>query len=219
MADQLANAIGNAYLYDALAREQNLMNALMDNMPDAIYFKDRESRFLRVSRYMVSNFGVDDPNDLIGKTDFDFFTEEHARPAFEDEQKIIQTGEPLLNIEELETWEDRPSTWGLTSKLPLYDAHGEIVGTFGITRNITDLKRIQLTQEHQSQQLQTTIEVARAISEILDPNELGNRPVDTLRGRHRLWRPPHRMGQQVQAFMSFGNHLPHRGIAPVAVGV
>jgi PAS domain S-box-containing protein len=187
MADQLANAIGNAYLYDALAREQNLMNALMDNMPDAIYFKDRESRFLRISRYMVSNFGVDNPNDLIGKTDFDFFTEEHARPAFEDEQKIIQTGEPLLNIEELETWEDRPSTWGLTSKLPLYDAHGEIVGTFGITRNITDLKRIQLTQEHQSQQLQTTIEVARAISEILDPNELTQQIVDLIKERFDLY--------------------------------
>lgn len=181
MAGQLANAIGNANLYDALAREQYLINALMESMPDAIYFKDLESRFLRISRHMVSNFGVEKPSDIIGKTDFDFFTEEHARPAFESEQHIIQTGEPLLNIEELETREDRADTWGLTSKLPLRNERNEIVGTFGITRDITELKLSQFALEHQSQRLQTTIEVARAISEFLDPNELNQQIVDLIK--------------------------------------
>ena len=183
MADQLANAIGNATLYDALAREQYLMEALMDNMPEAIYFKDRDSRFVRISRYLIDNFGVKDASEVIGKADFDFFTSEHAQPAFDDEQRIIQTGEPLLNIEELETWEDRASTWGLTSKLPLKNEDGEIIGTFGITRDITELKQIQLAQEQQSNLLQTTIEVSRAISEILDPQELSQKIVSLIKER------------------------------------
>jgi diguanylate cyclase (GGDEF)-like protein/PAS domain S-box-containing protein len=79
----------------------------------------------------------------VGKTDFDFFSEEHARQAYEDEQEIIRTGQPLLNMEERETWPDRPDTWVVTSKMTLRDEEGKIIGTFGITRDITDRKRVE----------------------------------------------------------------------------
>lgn len=77
---------------EALAREQYLMQALMDNIPDYIYFKDRESRFIRISKAHSQSFSLSDPVQALGKTDFDFFTEEHARQAYKDEQKIIRTG-------------------------------------------------------------------------------------------------------------------------------
>jgi len=144
LADQLANAITNARLYEALELEQYLMNALMDSIPDHIYFKDRESRFLRASRSQTDRFGLSDPADVIGKSDFDFFTEEHARPAYEDEQRIIRTGEPLLGLEERETWPDRPDTWVSTSKMPLRDREGNIIGTFGISTDITERKIVEL---------------------------------------------------------------------------
>ncbi|MGC9395250.1 MAG: GAF domain-containing protein [Anaerolineae bacterium] len=144
LADQLANAITNARLYEALEFEQYLMNTLMDNVPDTIYFKDRESRFLRVSRSQSERFGLSDPADAIGKSDFDYFTEEHARPAYEDEQRIIRTGEPLVGLEERETWEDRPDTWVATTKMPMRDREGNIIGTFGISSDITERKTAEI---------------------------------------------------------------------------
>jgi PAS domain S-box-containing protein len=157
MADQLANAIQNARLYDnaqkeiaerkqmeeALAFERDLLRALMQNLPDHIYFKDTFSRFIRINAAQTHRFGLSDPAQAVGKTDFDFFTEEHARPAYEDEQNIIKTGQPILNLEERETWADRPDTWVSTTKMPLRDETGNIVGTFGISRDITDRKQME----------------------------------------------------------------------------
>jgi PAS domain S-box-containing protein len=123
----------------ALLRESDLLNALMDSSSDIIYFKDLESRFIRINT--ASHFGFDNPADVIGKSDFDFFTREHAQPAYDDEQRIIQTGEPLIGIEEKETWPDKEDTWASTTKTPLYDRNRKIIGTFGITRDITERKR------------------------------------------------------------------------------
>jgi PAS domain S-box-containing protein len=187
LADQVATAIANARLYKALAQEQYLMNALMDNVPDYIYFKDAESRFVRTTVAQGRKFGLSDPAEAIGKTDFDFFTEEHARPAYEDEQKIIRTGQPILGVEERETWPDGPDTWVLTSKLPLRDEQGNIVGTFGISSDITARKQAEETLERRAVQLQTAAEVSHAASSILDPDELIQQVVDLVRERYGLY--------------------------------
>jgi len=121
---------------EELAQERYLMGTLMDNLPDHIYFKDMESRFVRINKAHASLFGLDNPDLAIGKSDFDFFSGEHSQQAYEDEQAIIRTGQPL-SIEEKETYQDRPDTWVSTVKMPLLDKEGIIMGTFGISRDIT----------------------------------------------------------------------------------
>ena len=123
-----------------LAFEKFLLHALLDTVPDAIYFKDLESRFLRSSRALANRFGTDDPDRLIGKSDTDFFSREHAEKALRDEQGIIKTGIPLIGIDEKETWPDGHVTWVSTTKMPLKDETGKIVGTFGVSRNVTEQK-------------------------------------------------------------------------------
>jgi PAS domain S-box-containing protein len=127
---------------EALNVEQNLMDALMDKVPVQIYFKDCESRFIRVNTAQAQYFHLDDPAQVIGKTDFDFFTNEHAQQAYEDEQEIIRTGQPISK-EERETRHDSPDKWVSTTKLPLRDKDGKTIGTFGISTDITGRKQAE----------------------------------------------------------------------------
>ncbi len=127
----------------AFERERYLLHALLDNVPDSIYFKDRDSRFLRISRGMARKFQLADPEVAIGKTDADIFTEEHAAQARRDELHIMETGEPMVSRVERETWPDRPDSWCSTTKLPLRDANGNVVGTFGISRDISELIEVE----------------------------------------------------------------------------
>ena len=126
-----------------LAWERSLFSMLMENLPDYIYFKDTASRFIRTSRSHARALGLKDPAEAEGKTDADFYGADHALKALEDERRILSTGEPLLGIEERENYPDRPDTWAITSKMPLRNAAGVIVGTFGITHDITIRKRIE----------------------------------------------------------------------------
>lgn len=124
-------------------QERQWLQTLLDNMPDSIYFKDKQSRFIRVGAGMAKKFGLSDSSEVIGLSDADVFTAEHAEPARRDELEIMRTGQPVINRIERETWPDREDTWCSSTKLPLRDANGEIIGTFGISRDITDLKRVQ----------------------------------------------------------------------------
>ncbi len=124
-----------------LSLERSLLSALMQNLPDHIYFKDTESRFVRSSKSQSETFGLSNASKIIGKSDEDFFSKEHAEKAFEDEQRIMRTGRPIVNMEERETWPDRPDTWVLTTKMPLRDEKGAIIGTFGISHDITERKQ------------------------------------------------------------------------------
>ncbi len=153
LAGQIAAAIHNTRLYQALARQQYLMDTLMENVPDKIYFKDSQGRFLRISKSTAKSFGLEDPDEAIGKTDQDFFTEEHAQQALQDEQLVMQTGEAITK-EECETWPDRPDSWVLTRKMPLYNEEGEIVGTFGISTDITERKHVEAEMEETLQELE-----------------------------------------------------------------
>ncbi len=127
-----------------LEHEQFLLRTLLDNVPDSVYFKDLKGRFLRSSRAQAQRFGLSDPALAIGKTDFDFFSKAHADEAFADEQRIIQTGQPVIGVEENSPLADGVERWVSTSKLPLRDKDGAIVGTFGISREITGRKRAEI---------------------------------------------------------------------------
>ncbi len=128
---------------DALEQEQSLLQTFMDNTPDHIYFKDKESRFIRINKAQTNLFRLSDAQEAIGKTDAEFFTEEHAQQAYKDEQKVIRSGKPMAAKEEKETWPSGEETWASTTKAPLFDKAGQIMGTFGISRDITERMRAQ----------------------------------------------------------------------------
>jgi PAS domain S-box-containing protein len=128
---------------EALATTSRLLQAMLDNVPDRIYFKDAQSRFIKVSRTLAARFGVTDPEETVGKTDFDFQPPDRAKEFFENEQRIIQTGEPLINKTEKQIMPNGEVTWTSTTKVPVRDAAGKIVGLVGINRDITEQKRTE----------------------------------------------------------------------------
>ncbi len=124
----------------ALANNQMLIEAMLENIPDRIYFKDARSRFVKISVALAKRLGVSHPDDVVGKTDFDFFPAEKAREFYEDEQRIIQTGEPLINKTEKHLKSNGEVTWTSTTKVPLRNRHGVPIGIVGINRDISALK-------------------------------------------------------------------------------
>jgi PAS domain S-box-containing protein len=126
-----------------LADHGVLLSALLDLLRGAVYFKDLQSRFVLINRTQAKGLKLGAPAEAVGKSDFDFFTEEHASPAFADEQEIIRTGRPLLDKEEKETWADGRITWASTTKMPLLSNDGRIIGTFGISRDVTESRRMR----------------------------------------------------------------------------
>jgi PAS domain S-box-containing protein len=125
----------------ALSEANALLQALLDYMPDQIYFKDREGRFIRNSTSQASLLGLKDPAEAVGKTDFDFFP--HAARAFAEEQEIIRTGTPRVDFEEWVVWPDGREMWVSTTKVPLRNTDGQIIGIFGISHDITGRKQAE----------------------------------------------------------------------------
>ena len=130
-----------------------LLKNLMVNHTDSIYFKDLDSRFILVNEACAHKHGWDSVESCIGKTDAEVFSEEHAGRAYADEQKIIQSGNPLHSIEERETWADGRVTWASTTKMPLRSPEGNIMGTFGVSRDITRRKEADLRVRKYGEQI------------------------------------------------------------------
>ena len=139
---------------EALTWERDLLQALMDNIPDTIYFKDTASRFTRINKAQAQLLGVSDPKEVLGKTDFDFFTEEHARDAYADEQKIIKTGKPLIAKAENIRRADGQFRWVSSTKVLNKDKEGHITGIVGISRDITERKWAEEQLQEQLQELE-----------------------------------------------------------------
>ena len=127
----------------ALLEEQHLTQTLVENVPLQIYFKDKKSRFTMVNSSMARWTGFESPDELIGKTDADVFGAEHSQKALKDEQSILETGEPMEAVVEKETWSVRGDTWVLTTKMPYRDRRGQLMGTFGVSNDVTELVRTQ----------------------------------------------------------------------------
>jgi PAS domain S-box-containing protein len=147
--------------------DSQMLKQLLDTLPDSIYFKDRHSRFLYASRKLCQLCNCADCNEIIGKTDFDFFAIEHAQQAFNDEQTIIKTGKPLFNKIEKETWPDGSETYVTTSKLPLLDKNGDVIGTYGLSKDITQQVKAEqelkkLTEELEKLVEKRTLELTRS---------------------------------------------------------
>ncbi len=127
------SASTNTHLDSAILRQ------LMDAIPDRIYFKDLESRFVRNNVAHARSFGAT-PGECVGKTDFDFFSREHAERAVADELEIIRSGTPVIGKVERIKMRDGRLGWSSTTKLPWRDDSGRIIGTFGLSRDITEMK-------------------------------------------------------------------------------
>ena len=132
-----------------LLGEQALLNSLISTIPDHIYIKDRQGRFLRINHSMAQRIGLRDPQGAVGKSDMDYFTAEHAQPAYQQEQKLMESGEPIISLEEKETWTDGLVTWASTTKVPLRNPAGEIVGLIGVSRDITARKQAETAMRQQ----------------------------------------------------------------------
>jgi PAS domain S-box-containing protein len=128
-----------------LSHEHGLLQTLMDSIPDSIYFKDEKNRFVKVNKAKAAHSNVK-PEDMVGKTDFDFLPEEEAKKAFEDDEDVLKTGKFIINKIEKLTSVDGAQRWVSVTKIPRFDAEGNIIGTMGISRDVTEWKKLEEIQ-------------------------------------------------------------------------
>jgi PAS domain S-box-containing protein len=126
----------------ALKSERDLLHALMDNIPDMIYFKDSDSRFTRINRAQAQILGVDNIHAAVGKTDHDFQAHELAETAFAEERQLVATGQPLIDRLEFNPTSDGQPRWLSATKVPLKNEAGQVIGIVGISRDITARQEI-----------------------------------------------------------------------------
>lgn len=142
---------------EALKYEKELMNLLMDNIPDRIYFKDKDSRFIRANKALAKMFGKEEPEELYGKTDFDFHDPIHAKLAFEDEKQLMKEGKPLIGKIESHMLEVN-RIWESTTKIPLFDKNHDVMGMVGISRDFTKQKQLEEALEKEKDLLQNLMD-------------------------------------------------------------
>ncbi|MFO0918023.1 MAG: response regulator [Planctomycetaceae bacterium] len=128
---------------EALEQERSRLDSLMQNLPDFIWFKDAQGHYLRVNPAMARACGLMDPQDAIGKTDAQLYDDDYARQAADDDLQVLSGGLPLVAQEERMTFRDGRMMWMSTTRLPLTDRDDRVIGTFGVARNIAQMKQAQ----------------------------------------------------------------------------
>jgi PAS domain S-box-containing protein len=154
----MRHAIERARIERALEHERDLLNALLDHIPDRIFFKDLQGRYLRINQAMVELFGLKSRNAAVGRNDFDFFPREQASQTLADEQRVIETGEPIIDQMERTSLPDGRTSWTLSTKLPLRDRNDRVIGTTGISRDVTQLKQMEEALAAERNLLRSVIE-------------------------------------------------------------
>ena len=144
---------------ESLVREQHLLHTLMSRLPYRIYFKNLEGRYLRVNQAQAEALGLDNPAEAVGKSDFDFFDEEYAEQAQREDQRIVETGTPILEAEKQEVGPDERKRWVAITKGPLFE-DDRIVGTFGLFRDITRRKEAEADLQRSMAQLEALRQIS-----------------------------------------------------------
>ena len=139
-------------------------------MPDAVYFKDRKNKLIKVNRFYAQGFKMK-PKDIIGKTDFDFFPKDQAQKMFEDDSHILETGKPLIGKIERTLLPNDTYNCVTTTKIPVHNNKGEIIGTMGITRDITAYDKVE---QGRLNMVMTSLKVLDKVLEIRDPYTFGH---------------------------------------------
>ena len=140
----------------------------MENLPDLIYFKDTASHFTRINRAEARVLGVENPQDAVGKTDFDYFTLEHAQDAFQDERRIVETGQPLIDKLEKIQYADGTFRWVISTKVPIKDEKGEVVGLVGVSRDVNERVQAEARIQRLLEQQLAVHQLAIAMGNTLD---------------------------------------------------
>lgn len=165
---------------NALEEERHLLRQLIENIPNTIYFKDEESRFVMANQALAEKLGVSSDRDLLGKTDHDFFDAVHADQAREDELEIMRTKQPQKEAIERETWKGHEDTWVMTTKIPWLNGKGEVRGIFGVSSDVSEMVNVQvrLTNvasllKYKNEEYEKELELARQVQQsVLDEKPL-----------------------------------------------
>ncbi|MEJ5311348.1 MAG: PAS domain S-box protein [Anaerolineae bacterium] len=165
-ANQIGLAIENARLFATLEAERTLLRTLVDHLPIAVYVKDAAGRKTLSNPVDVRNIGADSEADVLGKTDFELFPPDLAASYHADDMTVIEEGQPVLNREEMITRPGGGRGWQSTSKVPVRNSAGEIVGLVGIGYDITERRQAALVLQQYAQQLEAMVaERTRALQE------------------------------------------------------
>jgi phosphoserine phosphatase RsbU/P len=186
--------------FEPSVHPEEFFDFLLEKIPDQVYFKDRQGRFLRASRAVAKYMDVADPKDLLGKTDFDFWSEQTAKEAAADEKRIMETKEPMIGKVEKLVHPDGRVTWDYTTKMPLLDSSGNVIGICGVNKDFTAMKEMQdaLAEERnrlkvimaeleaKNAVLQADLQLAREVQEALLPRDYPTFPGFGVSGQNAL---------------------------------
>ena len=143
-----------------LTKERNLLRTLIDSVPDHLYIKDKAGQyFILVNKATARYLGIETPKEVVGKTDFDFFSEDAATQFRATEREALQSGQAILNFEEKNPWATSSTPkWFLETKIPLVDDSGKVTGFVGVNHDIIDFKNLEATLKQAHDELEKRVE-------------------------------------------------------------